>query len=139
MDGELSQLASDDKYSGTCPQILMPNGIRGLYLKVVPSVEPTFEVKDVAGTPEVLLLSTFAFLVAESMEEKVRLDKLTFRLGRVRTMKVSLCLGERSMDSKLLDPIAGPYVASSWNSMPADVKKMVLDVIRDRASEPPKH
>ena len=54
-------------------------------------------------------------------------------------MKVSLCLGERSMDSELFDPFVGPLVASSWNSMPADVKKMVLDKIRERATEPPKH
>ena len=139
MDGTLLRLVMDEEYSGICPQFLMPNGIRGIYLKVVPSFEPTFEVKNEAGTSEVLLLSTFAFLVAENMDEKVPLDKLTFRLGRVRTMKVSLCLGERSMDSELFDPFVGPLVASSWNSMPADVKKMVLDKIRERATEPPKH
>lgn len=137
-DGLLSRLGSDEQYdSGICPQIIMPNGLQGLYLKIATTFEPVFEVKDEEdGKLTLYSLDYFASSISDIIDNPAALERLSFRMGSERAVKFSLCLGERSMDETLTDPPMA-MVSTTWKTLPAAIKKMLIDKINENPPDPP--
>jgi hypothetical protein len=136
--GSLVHLVTDDSNNAICEQYLMPNGLQGVYLKVEPSIEPIFELKNEDGEPRAFSLSLeyFAETIKEIIGDQSALDKLKFRLGTRRKAQISLCLGERSIDEVLTDPPKN-LVDYTWKSLPQAIKKMVMDKINEDPPVPP--
>ena len=109
-----------------------------MVLKIQTISEPVFQVKDNDGQPDTLSLWMFASSIAESLNNPLVMNLLTFKLSTVRHVELSFCLGENSIKETLEDPPNGKFVESGWNTLPQSIKQQVLAKVKEiQQADPP--
>ncbi len=138
MEGSFTQFIPENKRD-LCPQYCIPNRIQGMYFKIRHSIEPTFEIKD----PEIgnyrASLDDLAGVVKVCMEKKFPLELIPFKLGSVRHIDLSLCLGDKVMRTSVEDPPINALAKSGWQILDPSLKQRILQKVKEMEQEiPPK-
>ena len=136
MEGSFSQFIPENK-KDLCPQYCFPNGIQGMYFKIEPSIEPIFEIKDSEIGAYKASLDDFAAVVKDCLEKRFPLELIPFKLGAVRHLELSLCLGDKAMQTSVEDPPLSALRASNWQSLDPLLKQRILQKVKELDQEIP--